>query len=76
MLLKSRIGELIEAAGYKKKYIANLLGISPTQLSNWISGRSYPPIDKAFKLAEILGCKVDDLYEKIDPLKPKEPLNA
>ncbi|MCD4838184.1 helix-turn-helix domain-containing protein [Neobacillus sedimentimangrovi] len=76
MLLKSRIGELIEAAGYKKKYIANLLGISPTQLSNWISGRSYPPIDKAFKLAEILGCLVDDLYEKIDPLQPKDPISV
>lgn len=62
--MKSRIGELIDAAGYKKKYIANLLEISPTQLSNWISGRSYPPIEKAFKLASILNVKVDDLYER------------
>jgi transcriptional regulator with XRE-family HTH domain len=61
--MKSRIGELIEAAGYKKKYIAQKLDISPTQLSNWISGRSYPPIEKAFKLAKMLGVKIDELYE-------------
>ncbi|OIK11965.1 transcriptional regulator [Bacillus sp. MUM 116] len=61
--MKSRIGELIDQAGYKKKYIASLLEISPTQLSNWISGRSYPTIEKAFTLAKILKVKVDDLYE-------------
>lgn len=62
--MKSRIGELIEAAGYKKKYIAKELDISPTQLSNWISGRSSPTMEKAFKLAGILKVKVDDLYER------------
>ncbi len=62
--MKSRIGELIDAAGYKKKYIAKELNVSPTQLSNWISGRSFPTVEKAFKLAKILGVKVDDLYER------------
>ncbi|CRK80286.1 helix-turn-helix transcriptional regulator [Neobacillus massiliamazoniensis] len=61
--MKNRIGELIDAAGYKKKYIAKELEISPTQLSNWISGRSSPPIEKAFKLANILNVKVDDIFE-------------
>ncbi|MED1419001.1 helix-turn-helix transcriptional regulator [Bacillus smithii] len=62
--MKSRIGELIDEAGYKKKYIAKELNVSPTQLSNWISGRSYPTIEKAFKLAKLLNKKVDDLYEE------------
>ncbi|MGV3465259.1 MAG: helix-turn-helix transcriptional regulator [Heyndrickxia sp.] len=61
--MKSRIGELIEAAGYKKKYIAKELDVTPTQLSNWISGRSNPPIEKAFKLAKMLAVKIDELYE-------------
>jgi putative transcriptional regulator len=64
--MKSRIGVLIDAAGYKKKYIAKELEVSPTQLSNWISGRSYPTLEKAFKLATILGVKVDDLYESVE----------
>jgi len=62
--MKSRIGELIEKAGYKKKYIAKELDVSPTQLSNWIAGRSFPPVEKAFKLADLLNVKVDNLYER------------
>lgn len=61
--MKCKIGEIIEERGFKKKYIANLMSVTPSQLSNWISSRAYPPMDKAFKLAAILNCKVDDLYE-------------
>lgn len=63
MKMKCKIGEIIDNKGYKKKWIAGQMEVSPTQLSNWISGRSYPPMDKAFKLAKFLNCKVDDLYE-------------
>lgn len=62
--MKSRINELILKSGYMKKHIAKEIGITPTQLSNWIAGRSYPPLDKAYKLAELLSVKVDDLYSK------------
>ncbi|MGE6379974.1 helix-turn-helix transcriptional regulator [Peribacillus muralis] len=62
--MKSRIGECIDKTGFKKKYIAVKLEVSPTQLSNWISGRSFPTIEKAFRLAKLLGVKVDDLYEE------------
>ncbi|MET3699335.1 DNA-binding XRE family transcriptional regulator [Bacillus oleivorans] len=61
--MKSCIGELIEKSGYKKKYIAEVLNISPTQLSNWIAGRSYPPLEKAFKLSRLLGVTIEDLFE-------------
>ncbi|WHY76058.1 helix-turn-helix transcriptional regulator [Neobacillus sp. WH10] len=60
--MKSRLNELIERSGYRKKYIAKEIGITPNQLSNWIGSRSYPPLDKAYKLAKLLNCKVDDLY--------------
>lgn len=65
--MKCLIGELIEAKGYKKGYIAKKIGISNQQLSNWIGCRSYPPILKAFELADLLGVKVDDLYERKTP---------
>lgn len=61
-MLNSRIGYWIEKSGYKKKYIASVLEVTPTQLSNWVSGRSYPTAEKLFRLAELLGCKVDDFY--------------
>lgn len=61
--MKCKIGPIIESKGFKKKYIAEKVGVSPNQLSNWITNKNYPPMDKAFRLAEILECKVDDLYE-------------
>jgi transcriptional regulator with XRE-family HTH domain len=64
--MRCKIGELIESKGMKKKYIAKKIGITPTQLSNWLALKSYPPLDKAYLLADLLNCKVDDLYERID----------
>lgn len=62
--MKSRIGYWIEERGYLKKHIAKQLDVSQNQISNWISGRSSPTIEKAFKLADLLKVKVDDLYER------------
>ncbi|RBW69474.1 helix-turn-helix domain-containing protein [Bacillus taeanensis] len=64
--MKSRIGEIIDQRGYKKRYIAEMMGISQNQLSNWVTGKSYPTAVKLFELAELLDCTVDDLYEKDD----------
>lgn len=63
-MLKCKIGEIIDKKGYRRKFIADKIGVTPQQLSNWIHGRSYPTVDKLFKVAEILECKVDDLYER------------
>ncbi|RFU61312.1 XRE family transcriptional regulator [Peribacillus glennii] len=63
-MLKSNIGELIKQSKYKREFIMNELNVSANTLSNWCTGKSMPSLYKAFKLAEILGCMVDDLYEK------------
>jgi transcriptional regulator with XRE-family HTH domain len=62
--MKSNIGKLIDNRGLKKKYIAEKLGVSVKQLRNYETGHSYIPMDKAFLLADLLGVKVDDLYER------------
>lgn len=61
--MRCKIGEIIENKGLKKKYIAEQMGISQNQLSNWIYKRSYPPLDKTFKLSRLLNVSVEDLYE-------------
>lgn len=61
--MKSLIGVLIEKKGYKKRFIAEQMEVSPNQLSNWITGKSFPPLNKAFKLSRLLGVTVEDLYE-------------
>lgn len=65
--MKCEIGRLIDERGYRRKFIADKMGVTPQQLSNWIHERNYPTIDKAFKLADLLGVKVDDLYTKKEP---------
>lgn len=39
MELQTKIKEHLINNGIKKKYLASLLGIYPTQLSLWLSGR-------------------------------------
>jgi transcriptional regulator with XRE-family HTH domain len=65
-MLKPRIKEIIRQRGYRQNYVADQLGVSSQQLSNWINGVNFLPMDKAFKLARFLGVKVDDLYEYIE----------
>lgn len=62
--MKSNIEDLIKNSGLKKKFIAEKIGVSVAQLRNYETGHSYIPIDKAFLLADLLGVKVDDLYER------------
>jgi transcriptional regulator with XRE-family HTH domain len=62
-MLISKIGERIKTSGYTREYIAKQMEMSAQQLSNWVTGVSFPTTKKLFKLAFILKCKVDDLYE-------------
>jgi putative transcriptional regulator len=62
-MLRSRIGELLRVSKYRREYIIKELDISANTLSNWVKGKTYPTMDKAHKLANLLGVKVDDLYE-------------
>jgi putative transcriptional regulator len=62
--MKSNIGWLIKKSPYSRESLMNLLGVSANTLSNWSTGKSIPSLEKAFQLADLLNCKVDDLYER------------
>ncbi|MFP7300519.1 helix-turn-helix domain-containing protein [Neobacillus niacini] len=71
-MLKPHIGKLLKVSKYRREFIINELDISKNTLSNWIAGNTYPTIDKAYKLADLLEVKVDDLYErKVEETDPK-----
>jgi len=63
-MIRCRIEELIKERGLQKGFIAKKLGISTRQLRNYELGESFIPMDKAYILADLLGVKVDDLYER------------
>lgn len=62
--MKNNINIWVAKSGLSKKQIAKDLGVSNIVLSRWINGHSNPSLENALKLAEILNCKVDDLYKK------------
>lgn len=64
IMYKSNIGQLIKQSPFKREYIMKKLGVSANTLSNWSTGKTLPSLDKAFQLADFLGVKVDDLYER------------
>ncbi|WP_050613323.1 helix-turn-helix transcriptional regulator [Bacillus testis] len=65
-MLNSNIEKLLLESGLKKSFVANKLRVSVRQLRHYETGHSLIPIDKAYILADILKCKVDDLYNRED----------
>lgn len=63
MELKSKIGILIEESGLRDEVIRKEIGVKQPQLRKIKIGESYPTVPKLFRLAKLLGKKVDELYE-------------
>jgi transcriptional regulator with XRE-family HTH domain len=62
--MKCNMKWLIVKSGLTQADVANRMGITPQQLSMWISMRGFPRIDKAMQLCKIIGCTLNDLYEE------------
>lgn len=62
-MLKPRIRIRLAELEKKQSEIYKQLNVTPQQFSNWVQGTSAPRLDMAFKLARLLDCKVDDLWE-------------
>ena len=56
------IKEVINKKGYKFKKIAEEVGISATELSNYIAEVRKPNHTRLLKLTSVLNCKIHDLY--------------
>ena len=65
-MIRSRIRILLKQSKYKRMYIENELGITANTLSNWCTGKTYPTMDMAYKLADILEVDISQLYEKVE----------
>ncbi|WP_272033048.1 helix-turn-helix transcriptional regulator [Oceanobacillus kimchii] len=68
-MIKSKIGDVIDSKGLKHKWVAEQVGVYPTVLSRWINNRGKPSLERTFKLAKVLNCKVDDLYTYEDDIE-------
>lgn len=44
--------------------VAEKMNVSQQAINKWENGDSFPRADKLPELAKILGCRIDDLFEK------------
>ncbi|MGG3799005.1 XRE family transcriptional regulator [Metabacillus fastidiosus] len=69
MELKSNIGDLIKKSGLRDDVIREVLEVKQPQLRKIKLGESFPTVPKMFKLAKVLNCRVDDMYEIVEEEK-------
>lgn len=65
-MIKMTLSDLIKDSGLKKGHIAKQVGVSDDTLTNWIKGKTFPRLDQAVRLADVLGCEIKELYQKDD----------
>lgn len=65
--IRERVGAFIERTGMTKAELANQLGMSRVSLHSKLNGQTEFRLSEAERLAEILGCSVDDL--RISPFR-------
>lgn len=63
MVVKISIRKLRRDKGLSQFELAELLGINQSAVAQWETGKTAPNFKRLKKLAEILGCSVDDLMK-------------
>ena len=58
----NNIKQVIWDSGYRHGYIAEQMGVLPSNISMWISGDRVPSKPRIRMLCKILKCKVKDLF--------------
>ena len=56
------IKECRQKAGITQEQLAEKLGVGQSTVAMWENGKNSPQSDKLPKLAEALGCTVNDLF--------------
>lgn len=60
--ISKNITKYREAANLSQKELAKRLGVVPSRVSNWENGANCPTIDILFKVCEVLGVSINDIY--------------
>jgi len=70
--LGQRLREVRQAAGMSLRELARRLGVSPSFVSQFETGKSQPSVATLYSLSQVLDVSIDDLFEvRVDvPLEP------
>ncbi|GIN22645.1 helix-turn-helix transcriptional regulator [Siminovitchia fordii] len=61
-MLKPKIRVRLAELNIKQQDLSEKIGVTKQTMSAWVNGKTMPTLETAFKIAKILGCKVDDLF--------------
>jgi excisionase family DNA binding protein len=75
MVDPGRITELREAKGLARSGLAKLMGVYPSYITDWETGRRKPSKKLLPKLAELLGVDVDELTDEPAPVVAMRPID-
>jgi len=60
---KCRIPELCYKRGIDQTQLAAKVGLTKQHITDYVSLRNIPSIERAYNIAHVLGCVPEDLYE-------------
>jgi transcriptional regulator with XRE-family HTH domain len=61
VVMGQRIRELRRARGLTQQQLAHLVDVTVTAVSMWETGVRTPYLETASRLADVLGCTIDDI---------------
>ena len=70
--VRSNINNYLNQRGTTKTWVAEQMGLKRAQIQNWSKNEAtgeakmQPSIGYVLKMAKVLNCKVEDLYEMIE----------
>lgn len=63
----STLEKLRKDKGMTQSTLAKSLGVDQSAVCLWEKGKTLPRVDVAIRLANLLGCTLDDIYRRNDP---------
>lgn len=69
--MENKISEIMRAKGVTNVALAEAVGISKVAISNIVTGKATPSMDKAITIAQYLGVSVEELAG-MDPSTPTQ----
>lgn len=66
IILKPKIKVRLAELDMQQIQLAEKLGMTKQTINSYCRGASMPTLENSFRIAYILNCKVDDLFDYID----------
>jgi DNA-binding XRE family transcriptional regulator len=63
LLLKPKLKIRLAEIDMQQTALADQMGVTKQTMNAWVKGRVKPPLETAFKIAKILECTVDELWD-------------